>query len=233
VQFIETSDLGVRSAIYSLRRVGDPVEFRLFPMIHVGSKAYYAEVRRRLDACDMVFNEVVTSRTATGILITTSHRIAGRIRGSGLVAQGEAFDLWSLGPRVVNTDVSGEEFDARWRKVALRERLFLAVGLPIFVAAMCLAGPKRALAPYLERNNLPSREEELRSGEMQSDEVLVSYRDAHLLRLIEEFLERRSGEKQIVGIVWGAGHMRGITRLLLDKLGFRVSSAEWITVFEF
>jgi hypothetical protein len=232
VQFIETSDLGVRSAIYSLRRVGDPVEFRLFPMIHVGSKAYYAEVRRRLDVCDVVFAEGVTSRTATGTLITTSHRIAGRIRGSGLVSQ-DALDLRSLGTRVVNTDVSSEEFDARWRKVALRERLFLAVGLPIFVAAMCLAGPKRALAPYLERNNLPSRAEELRSGEMQSDEVLVSYRDAHLLRLIEEFLERRSGEKQIVGIVWGAGHMRGITRLLLDKLGFRVSSAEWITVFEF
>jgi hypothetical protein len=27
--------------------------------------------------------------------------------------------------------------------------------------------------------------------------------------------------------------MRGVTRLLLDKLGYRVSSAEWITVFEF
>src|SRR5919198_1888550 len=140
MQFIETSDLGVRSAVYSLRRADDPVEFRLFPMLHVGSKAYYAEVRRRLDACDVVFAEGVASRTATGTLLTSSFRIAGWIRGSGLVAQ-DALDLRSLGPRVVNTDVTTQEFDARWRKVALRERLFFAVGVPIVVAAMCLTGP--------------------------------------------------------------------------------------------
>lgn len=40
------SDLGVRSAIYRLRHPTGRLEFILVPMLHVGSRSFYAEVRR-------------------------------------------------------------------------------------------------------------------------------------------------------------------------------------------
>jgi hypothetical protein len=40
MQFIETSDLGMRSAIYRLVHPAAALEWRLFPMLHVGEPAY-------------------------------------------------------------------------------------------------------------------------------------------------------------------------------------------------
>lgn len=57
MQIIEVSDLGVRSAFMGLRRADGELTFRLFPMIHVAEPSFYADVARRLAACDVVFLE--------------------------------------------------------------------------------------------------------------------------------------------------------------------------------
>jgi hypothetical protein len=54
MQFIEKNSFNVRSAVYRLQKPNDPLEFVLFPMIHVGSKQFYDEVRQRLLNCDLI-----------------------------------------------------------------------------------------------------------------------------------------------------------------------------------
>lgn len=54
MQLIEVSDLGVRSAVLYMRKVGGPIELVVYLMLHVGSPEFYSEIMRRLDACDLV-----------------------------------------------------------------------------------------------------------------------------------------------------------------------------------
>jgi hypothetical protein len=56
VQFIETNFLGLRAAFYRLRCADGRPEVCLFPMVHIGSPEYYAEVRRRLGRGLKVFD---------------------------------------------------------------------------------------------------------------------------------------------------------------------------------
>jgi hypothetical protein len=48
MQFIEKNSFNVRSAVYRLKKQNDNLEFVLFPMVHIGSKQFYDEVRQRL-----------------------------------------------------------------------------------------------------------------------------------------------------------------------------------------
>jgi hypothetical protein len=41
----------------------------------------------------------------------------------------------------------------------------------------------------------------------------------------------REPARSLVGVCWGAGHMRAVIALLHTRLGYRIVSASWITVF--
>ena len=57
MQIIEVTDLAVRSAVIRLRRTGTPLQFVLYPMIHMAKPAFYAAVTRRLEQADVVVVE--------------------------------------------------------------------------------------------------------------------------------------------------------------------------------
>lgn len=38
--------------------------------------------------------------------------------------------------------------------------------------------------------------------------------------------------KKVIGVVYGAMHMRNVIRFLLSGLNYRVAGAEWVTVFD-
>jgi hypothetical protein len=58
MQFIESSVIGLRAACHVLRSPEHGAEICLFPMIHIGTANFYAEVRRRLEACDLLLFEI-------------------------------------------------------------------------------------------------------------------------------------------------------------------------------
>jgi hypothetical protein len=62
-QIIDTGVLGTRSAV--LRRRGSELNFLIFPMMHVATPAFYAEVTRLLGGCAVVVVEGVTGRPAS------------------------------------------------------------------------------------------------------------------------------------------------------------------------
>jgi len=54
MQLIDVTDFGVRSAVVWLQRRETPLRFTLFPMVHLGTTAFYADVTRRLERCRVV-----------------------------------------------------------------------------------------------------------------------------------------------------------------------------------
>lgn len=65
MQIIESTDFGVRSAVYGVRRRFAPLQIDLYPMLHVGRPEYYEEVRRRLREADIVVCEGIHSDSAS------------------------------------------------------------------------------------------------------------------------------------------------------------------------
>ena len=55
MQIIDSTVLGVRSAVWHLRLDDQSPQFFLFPMIHIADENFYEEVVKRLENCDLIF----------------------------------------------------------------------------------------------------------------------------------------------------------------------------------
>ncbi|WP_431960526.1 hypothetical protein [Actinacidiphila sp. bgisy160] len=231
MQYIEVTELaGVRSALIRFRSRGSALTFELYPMIHLAEPAFYEEVTARLRAsCDLVIAEGVQGGTAA-LALTRSYRSLGGHERLGLVVQD--IDFATLGVPVVCPDMSGAEFDDRWRRLPLRERATLAVLVPAYVAGMRLLGTRRFLARYLQLEDLPGDDEEETEFWAGTEDLVLHRRDRLLIDAVTHVHHARAGRTEpfTAGILYGAAHMRAVTTALMD-LGYRPAGSQWLTVF--
>src|SRR5262245_20150859 len=232
MQFIEKNYFNVRSAVYNLKKDGAGLEFLLFPMLHVGSKEFYDEVSRRLAACDLILMEGVNSRK--GNALTFSYSVVKKIRRLDFVTQRDGMKISGLRDKIINADMEGRAFDERWSALplGLRAQLFLLV--PFWVGYLFLFGTRERLAEKMAIEDLPSSDEILFRDESfeKLDALLLDERDRRLITHIQKLYDSHRQDKKIVGVVYGARHMRNIIRFLLGRLNYRVAKAEWVTVFD-
>ncbi|MBO0838894.1 MAG: hypothetical protein J2P28_25725 [Actinobacteria bacterium] len=232
MQLIEVTDFGVRSAQVWLKRSGTPLRFVLFPMVHLGTSGFYAEVSRRLADCQVIVMEGVSGRSAVVSALTAVYRIPGRRRGE-LMAQ--ALNLPASGAVVINPDVNAAGFRTGWRRVPFAFRLAVLLLAPLLGIWLAVAGPKRVFWRSLETDDLPSREEveAVAGGAAKLQEAMVDDRDQPLLRCLDGIHQSRSHEAIDVAIVYGATHMRAVVEHLGARQGYWATGAEWITVLPF
>ena len=81
---------------------------------------------------------------------------------------------------------------------------------------------------------MPSSDEILYEDESfeKLDSLLIDERDKKLIGHIEGLYQGNCKDKKLVGIVYGATHMRNVTSFLIRKLKYRIVKAEWVTVFD-
>src|SRR5262245_10079229 len=232
MQFIEKNSFNVRSAVYHLKKDDAGLEFLLFPMIHVGSKEFYDEISRRLAACDLILAEGVKSRK--GNLLTLSYRIVKKIRRMDLVTQRDGMKVSAFRDIIINSDMKGREFDERWSSLPLGLRAQLFLFLPIYVVNLFLFGTRESLAENMALEDLQSSDEILLQDESfeKLDTLLVDERDRQLITNLKKLHDSQRQDKKIVGVVYGAMHMRNAMRFLLGDLKYKVAKAEWVTVFD-
>lgn len=231
MQFIESSIIGVRAAYHRLSGGRESPDVCLFPMIHIGSPAYYAEVARRLEACDVVLFEGVSSFRAW--MLTRAYSIATRRKRLGLVRQRDALAIPLLRQRKIHADVNAEQFSNTWKSIPLYQRILLLLGAPLYGLWIYLVGTRHSIGRRLSTEELESRRDFDRSEAMpELQNALVTTRDVRLVEEISSALAK-CGEGSRIGIVYGAGHMRVASRLLTSKYRYRVVESEWITVFDY
>lgn len=231
MQFIEKNSFNVRSAIYRLKKE-DGLEFILFPMIHFGSKEYYAEVSQRLAECDLILAEGVDSKKAN--LLTRSYRIVKKIKRMDLVTQQEGMKVSGFREKIVATDMEGHAFDEHWSSLPLTLKAQIFFLMPVYVIYLFLFGTRETIAENIAVEDLPSSQEILFQDDDfdKLDALLIDERDRRLIQHIESLHQTNGKDKKTVGVVYGAMHMRNVTGFLLRKLNYRVAKAEWITVFD-
>ena len=158
--------------------------------------------------------------------LTLTYRIIPANRRSGLVEQD--IDYRALGVEVIYPDISGEEFDRGWRAMPFWMRVVLWCSLPFVTIAQLVGGRRRLLAPdVVLEDGEPGVElpEELAA-------VLGGERDERLFAALAELHEKRSHERIDVAIVYGAQHVPVLVHRLAATLGYRPTSADWITMVD-
>jgi pheromone shutdown protein TraB len=130
--------------------------------------------------------------------------------------------------------MSARQFRQGWRKVPLVHRLAVWCLIPVFAIAFSIFGTRRVISRYLNQTDMPSHEMgQLRDTAQELTELLLDHRDALAVEALATIHETRHTEPIDVAVVYGAGHMPGITRELLRRYGYRPRRAEWLTVFDF
>lgn len=231
MQFIESSVIGVRAAYLRLSAGPRSPDVCLFPMIHIGSPAYYAEVKRRLDECDIVLFEGVRSFRAW--MLSRAYSIATLRKRLGLVRQHDALEGALLNQRKIHADVSAEQFSVTWGDIPLQQRIILLLGAPLYGLWLYFTATRHSIGRRMSTEELESRRDFQRSEVVpEIEHALLTSRDLRLVEEVSAAVEKGDATTRI-GVIYGAAHMRVVSRLLTSKFGYRVTESEWMTVFDY
>jgi hypothetical protein len=198
-------------------------------MIHAGAPEYYAEVSRRLATCDVVLFEGV--RSTQSWLLTRSYAIATRRKRLGLVLQSDGLDYALVKSRGVHADVTAAQFSGTWAKAPLVQRLAILMFAPLYGVWLFLTATRASIGRRMSTEEVESNKDvDLLESMPEIQEALLTSRDAKLVADLSSAVESNGADKRIA-VIYGAAHMRAVSRLLTGKYRYRVVESEWITVF--
>ncbi len=231
MQIIEVTETAVRVAELQLERRQSPLRFVLYPMLHVGSPDFYAEVTRRLRAADVIVAEGVGADSRAARHLTAGYRALADDARRQLMVQ--HLDYASTGAEIVCPDMRGAEFDARWQTVPRWQRALLRGAVGAAVAGQAAFGDRwlQLVLEHSTLDDLPTNRETLAKDPMPDIErVVLDERDELLVAALVDLHERRHDEQAIVAVTYGAEHMRAVVTQLNRRFGYRVRAGEWLTV---
>lgn len=231
MQIIESTVFGVRSAIFRFENTERLSSFTLFPMIHVADQSFYDDVLERLAECDVVLTEGV--RTKTGRLLTASYRYFTKNPKLGLVLQ-STMSLDNLNVDVRHADVASDSFSKKWAELPFLQRFLVPVLAPIFGMYLRFFGTRETIGKSMNLDLHDHNDAILDDNEVfeKIEEVILDWRDEHLVGIINDHILETDGHKRSVGIVFGARHMRAVIHHLRGQ-NYKVTAADWIRVIRY
>ncbi|MFI6041746.1 hypothetical protein ACIA8C_08930 [Nocardia sp. NPDC051321] len=222
MQITEFSVFGLRSSVIDLRVRGNPLTFRLFPMVHIGQRRYYQEVADRLRECDLIVSEGTDTPSSTGLAVVLAMRLTFQRSARDLVHQD--IDHASLGVPVVWPDALSRH--NRRRRAAVLSLLDVMLLTPFYVVVMAFGGRNWLLRTRFEVYD----NSEVRLRFM--NKTLLRDRDKALVSALAGIHQERQGRREVVGIVYGAAHMPAVIEALSTQFGYRAVGADWLAVFD-
>jgi hypothetical protein len=226
MQFIESSIVGLRSAVITLTHRATPLRFILFPMVHVGQQAFYDEVAARARLCQLIVAEGVAAKH-----VPAQAWMARQHWGGPLVDQLAGLDLESLGVPVrweaepgARPQSAKERFTSQAADVAGAATIGL---IRKFVNPRVLGSLDQAEAYDQSAANL--------TGDWFDrllEHNVSTVRNARLTRLLDKIHRDHAADAVTVGVVFGAAHMPVVANHLCGQHGYVATSAEWLTVIE-
>jgi hypothetical protein len=223
MQYIESSVIGVRSAVITLKRRATPLRFVLIPMVHVAEPDFYREVAALAGECALIVAEGIPARYAPMQTLMSS------IRWDHLVDQLTSLDLEGLGVPVQWEWVVDDRVKSG-REQAMAK-----------VADSAAAVVMRALGRYGSPLGGPSLEQAdehddrwerlLTAGRLgRAFEADTQQRDSQLVRALGVIHAQRLNEPVKVAVVFGAAHIPAVVDYLTETFRYYVGNARWLTV---
>jgi len=222
MQYIESSVVGVRSAVITLKRRATPLRFVLIPMVHVAEPEFYREVAALAGECALIVAEGAPSRYAP------MQAMMSRVRWDRLVDQLTSLDLESL-------DVPVQwEYVMDDRPKSGREQAKATIvdsASAVLLRAIGRFGSPLGLPNVDQADEHDDRWERVSSGRIgRALEGTMLHRDAQLVQALAAIHAERQHQPVKVAVVFGALHIPAAVDYLTEKLRYYVENAAWLTV---
>ncbi|NGN63219.1 hypothetical protein G5C51_04760 [Streptomyces sp. A7024] len=225
MQLIETTELGMRSAVWVLARGGVPLKFRIFPMVHLGQQTFYDEVSRQLAGCDMIVMEGWGEEPAPG-WFTRGYRRIRHLRREDFVYQN--LRLPERVP-VVWPDLDDLDPDRpprpRWMRLAF---VALIPVLPLLYLWFLLRGRARLAADFMGHD--VNDDTSYHTEPTLLDPLILEDRDVRLVATLLRIYEAHEMDAMEVAVVYGAHHMGAVVHALNAAHGYRPTGGDWLVV---
>jgi hypothetical protein len=193
-------------------------------MVHIADAKFYAEVRERLNRCDVLLVEGV--RSFRSMLLTLAYRIPAKRRSLGLVLESQALRRRDLTGVVVHGDVTAEAFSISWAEIPWVQRMALQLLAPLYGAALYLFATREFMS---RGHSVESLSTTSLDSMPEFREALLDKRDQHLVQRIESFLAENGSRECKLAILFGGGHMPVIAGALTSRHGYEVIQSHWVT----
>jgi hypothetical protein len=247
MQFIESSIIGLRSAVTAFTRPVTPLRFILFPMVHVGEQQFYDEVAARARLCQVIVAEGTPSQFVPAQEWMARHRwgpFADQVAALRLESLGVPV-YWEATPDNRPKNEPGDRRNSRTgkrdghrsgnRPKSPAEDLISRVTDVVGAATLGLA--RKFIDPRI-LGNVDQAETYDESAENLTGDwfdrnleyKVRTVRDARLIGTLDKIHRDRAGEPGSAGVVFGAAHMPAVAAHLCGKLGYIAASSEWLTV---
>lgn len=229
MQFLESSYVGLRSAIHELESTEVSPKFLVIPTVHIGDKSFYDEVSSRLSRCHTIIHEGVPGFRSR--LLTQAYRITTKKQSLNLARQRDEIRLDDHDARKIHADVSSDGFAANWRNLPWLQQIGLTILAPSYGVWTYLFASRKSIAKGRSTDSL-SNAYALRKDDsaVAIRDVFVTKRDEFIVSCIDKYLEENRSNTEVAAILFGAGHMPAIVSHLSEKHGYSSKKAEWISV---
>lgn len=232
MKFLESTHFFVRTVLFDFENSDQKIKlkFRLIPMVHIGSQTYYQQVRVQLEACDEILYEGVHLK-ATRLITRQYKNIAKKLN---LVTQNEHLSLRGLEAKLVHADYNKKSGKQAWRELRPTEKIKLALIIPatLFVQNRLLT------REILAKKFMTSAEEDYLAYGPVPDEkgtaenLILNAREQIIFKHINRKMQEDTSTEKVIGIIYGAAHMKKIARYIIDKHGYIPRSGSFLKVFD-
>lgn len=232
MEFYESTSFGMRVTIYDFVNQNKDIgmKFKLIPMCHIGSESFYATVEDCLHQSDLILYE--GSKFKSWKLPIDNFKITAK--KLGLVTQFSSLRMKQFKEKLIHADFDQITGKREWSKLSFLEKLKYNVIIPIWIYLQDFNITREKLVKNCMRS---VREQELvynfildKKGKI-SDYVGKSRNQIVFEKIKELFNERMFGNLN-VSIIYGADHMKPISRLLIDKLNYNVVKGKFLEIFK-
>lgn len=230
MKFIEIKSFCVTARIHHFKKKGTGLEFILFPMIHIGEKGFYEEIRSRIEVCDVIFAEGVNSKLAG--FLTFPYRVAAKSKRINLITQQSAQLLKNLKSKILNSDMSPREFNRKLNEFTLPTKLFLLLACPVFGIYLFFSGSREMLVKYLLLEKPDLKKDDAEDEIDKFEKLFIDERDGVLIENIEQFHNENDNEKLKVAVVFGAAHMPKVASFLIHELKYKLVETKLVKIFD-
>lgn len=198
-------------------------------MVHIGSEEYYKDAFEHLNECDKIFFE---GADIQGISKITDNydRLADKL---GLVTQ-DVFDYRSLKEKLIHTDLNQSNSKDKLEALTFMEKIKFNISTPLTLFFASLFISRTVLAKAFMTS---SQEYQLAYGTAHDEEgtmenLIMNEREQIIFQHIIKKIGESSAEDQLIGIMYGAGHMKRIARFLIDRFNYTPMNGKYLKVFD-
>jgi hypothetical protein len=231
--FIETTSFFLRVMKFDFQSRKDTVnlKFRLIPMFHIGSEDYYQEVMKLVNECDELIYEGMKIQQIKA-LTNQYKKVAKKL---DLVVQFDGLKKTPINKNIklIHADYNESSGQEAWKTMRFTERLKFKYIRPIQLVILS----KIITRKWLADNNLHSNQK-IRLAYSKSDTqgtseyFIMKTRDDIVIQTIQNKYNKESKEDKLVGVMYGAEHMKKISRFLIDELDYIGNNGTFIKVFD-